>query len=151
MRAASPATVIPAPWRVLAAALAALVFLAGCEGAEFGLAGGTPPQAAAATPSPSPPPAPAPAAPAPAVPDAMLAFVESAVAGQSSVLLDPVTGRVRVVFEREYPSAAGIRCRRFTVTPETGAGLVETRIACREPGGWRMVDLGVKESAPAAK
>jgi hypothetical protein len=104
------------------AAIALGLALAGCQ--HFGL-----PAASEATPQP--------AAARPMVPpaDPLLAFVVAASPGQMTTLDEPGRGPVMVRLEREYYSADGISCRRFTVMRGSD---IETRVACRGAAGWQL-------------
>jgi hypothetical protein len=85
--------------------------------------------------------------------DDILSFVASAAPGQSGSVSDARRGRLHVILEREYYSAAGIVCRRFTVAPvsaKTG-NEIETRVACQEPGGWRLDTIASKGLMPASQ
>lgn len=79
------------------------------------------------------------AAPA-AIASPLLSAVATAPIGTSLTVNDPQFGVVRVTLDREYNSAAGVPCRRFTLVGAL-AGQGGTRVACRETAGWSLVSL----------
>jgi hypothetical protein len=102
-------------------ALASSLALAACQNLGLTLSG------------PATPQAPVRAAPRPS--DPLLAFVAAASPGQSTSLEDPARGRIEVRLEREYDSADGVLCRRFTVVRGQD---IATRVACLTPEGWQL-------------
>jgi hypothetical protein len=79
-------------------------------------------------------------APAPVL-SPLLAAVASARIGASRTVADPQFGTVRVTLDREYYSAAGVICRRFTLGELGSTGAAATRVACQETTGWSLVPL----------
>ena len=79
--------------------------------------------------------------PRPQPPESEIArFVAGASPGQSATVRDPQRGQVRVRLEREYFSAAGVACRRFSLFPAAGQIGINgaTGAACREADGWEL-------------
>ena len=115
----------PCPLRGHRIAGGLVLLLAGCQSLPSAA-----PSRAAASPG-TPPPA--------SASSPVLGFVSRAMPGEASIVEDPAYGRTRVTILREYFSADGIICRRFALTPAAAiAQEPQTRIACRENGGWRL-------------
>lgn len=73
----------------------------------------------------------------------LLSFVSGAAVGQRAQINDPELGLVNITLERQYYSAAGQTCRRFTVWPTTGQQIqaIETGVACLEVKQWTLVRM----------
>ncbi len=150
---ANRASVRSRAWAGVAVPFLAIISLAGCQ--EIGF----PPGPASAAQQAAPPPAPVAAAtvnppagaPSAAAPTGLLDFVVAAKPGQSSVIDDAVRGGQRVTMEREYPSAAGLLCRRFTTAPVNNPAAVETHVACRDKASWHIADVTVKGASPSGQ
>ena len=107
-------------WALLASAL-----VAGCMQETGGSGGGPVVVTGAAAPVSSP----------------LLAAVATMPIGTSTTVSDPLFGTVGIKLDREYPSAAGVLCRRFLMTGGSQAGGGGSRVACRETTGWRLLSL----------
>jgi 17 kDa common-antigen outer membrane protein len=116
---------------VAGAALVVLLSQAACQGLGLTLKGAATAEPAAARPAPRPS-------------DPVLAFVAAASAGQSTSLDDPTRGRIEVRLEREYDSADGVLCRRFTLMRRQD---IKTGVACRTPEGWQLDPVLGNETA----
>lgn len=87
----------------------------------------------------------APVAPDDRATDQLLRFVAKAGIGESAIVPNPAGSRLRVTVEKEYFSAAGFVCRRFSVAPAASlaGGGAKIRVACAEPDGWRLDPVAV--------
>jgi hypothetical protein len=88
--------------------------------------------------------------PAERPPDGLLEFIAGAAPGHAIVVQDPARGQWRVTMGREYFSAAGLTCRRFTMEA-MASRQAAVRAACRDPSGWHLDAVALSEGMPLTR
>lgn len=84
------------------------------------------------------------AAPIAPLQNPLTAFVSTAAPGERAMVSDAEFGEAQVTMEREYFSASGQSCRRFTVRPGNLRAAAETRVMCQNANSeWALVRLPV--------